>query len=164
MKTAEERFAEKWREDQNGCHVWTAKKNAEGYGYFWLGGRDRRAHRIAWEWAKGPITEGRQLDHLCRNRACVNVDHLEPVTCRENVLRGVGPAAVNARKVQCVRGHELGAENVSPHSLRRGDRECRTCMNARKRAKRAAGLDTLFGQWPGDETDAQLAAALRGSQ
>ena len=178
MKTAEERFAEKWRKDENGCHVWTAAKNSNGYGSFYLG-RTRPAHRVAWDWARGPVQDGKQLDHLCRNRACVNVDHLEPVTCRENVLRGVGFAAVNSKLTHCPKGHQLQEiRMILVHGKTKRHRRCRECerpnerMSQRKRraeakAKRASektGLDSLFGQWPGDETDAQLAVALMDSQ
>lgn len=170
MKTAEERFAEKWREDENGCHVWTAAKISNGYGYFHLG-TGRLAHRVAWEWANGPVPEGEQLDHLCRNRACVNVKHLEPVTCRENVLRGVGVSALNSKKTQCPRGHAF-SEKVKVRNGKPASRQCLECNRVsasalrqrRKQAKSAMAIDFLFGQWPGDETDAQLAVALRGSQ
>lgn len=177
MKTAEERFAEKWREDENGCHVWTARKVRGGYGKFWLGCRHRSAHCVAWEWARGPVQDGKQLDHLCRNRACVNVDHLEPVTCRENTLRGVGIAAVYSKRTHCMRGHQLPEIEIKMvRGKPRRHRTCRECdrlnhrMNYRRKqaeakSKRASsGLDSLFGQWPGNETDAQLAVALRGSQ
>lgn len=168
MKTAEERFAEKWVADENGCHVWTAGKAGNGYGSFWLG-RTRLAHRVAWEWAKGHIPDGRQLDHLCRNRSCVNVDHLEPVTCRENVLRGVGIAAVNSNRTHCPKGHQLTESRmILVHGKLRRHRRCRECERPNERMrylrKRASGLDSLFGQWPGDETDAQLAVALMDSQ
>lgn len=107
----------------------------DGYGRLWLDGANQLAHRISYQELVGAIPEGLQLDHLCRNRACVNPDHLEPVTVRENVLRGEGPTAVAARRERCPRGHEL-------RERRRGtaiQRFCAECQNAAalKRARRA---------------------------
>lgn len=70
---------------------------------------------------------GLQLDHLCRNIACANPEHLEPVTQRENVLRGVGPTAINAAKTTCIHGHSLADAYINPSS---GSRMCRACMEA----------------------------------
>lgn len=80
---------------------------------------------------KGPIPEGLVIDHLCRNRGCVNPDHLEAVTQRENILRGEGLAAANARKTHCPKGHPYSGENlyVVPSS---GRRQCRICADARR--------------------------------
>jgi hypothetical protein len=70
------------------CWIWKLKTNATGYGYLSDRGRDRLAHRWYYEAARGPIPKGLQLDHLCRQRLCVNPDHLEPVTAMENGRRG----------------------------------------------------------------------------
>ena len=85
-------------------------KNKLGYGAVYMGGGKKRgikegAHRLAYRLIKGEIPSGLHLDHLCRNRTCVNPSHLEPVTPKTNTLRGEGPAAVNAKKVLCIRGH-----------------------------------------------------------
>ncbi len=107
------RFAEKIALTDSGCVEWIASTDSKGYGKFqWEGGRNGRlmpAHRWAYEWVVGPIPDGLQLDHLCRNRRCVNPEHLEPVTQRVNVLRGVGPAALNAGKTHCYRGTRWSA-------------------------------------------------------
>jgi len=89
------------------------------------------AHRFAYEALVGPIPEGLKLDHLCRNRACVNPDHTEPVTDRVNTLRGFGPTAMNARATHCSEGHEFTDENT--YLNQSGSRVCLTCMRAAQR-------------------------------
>lgn len=110
-----------------GCWEWQGKSvQTSGYGQLNYGGTRRLAHRLAYELAVGPVPEGLVLDHLCRNRLCVNPMHLEPVTNRENLRRGEGWAGRNARKTHCDRGHELTADNVKVRPSRNG-RECRAC-------------------------------------
>lgn len=123
------------------CWLWQAKINNRGYGLFSYDGRMQAAHRVAYELLVGPIPEGLDIDHLCAVRHCVNPAHLEPVTHRENLLRGSGFAAVNAAKTHCPYGHEYTPENTytSPHPD--GGRICRTCKrerDARARARRRA--------------------------
>lgn len=108
------------------CWEWQGAKDGTGYGKLWDGKRLSPAHRVAYELFVGPIPSGLQIDHLCRNRACVNPAHLEPVTCRENILRGVGLSAVNAKKTQCLRGH-------SEWYVWRGERHCKVCRLVRNR-------------------------------
>ena len=130
-----------WRIDKlpSGCWVWRGAMNGKGYGLCYEGvspGRYRwkMAHRVVYEAAKGPIPTGLTLDHLCRNRACVNPDHLEPVSNRENILRGKGATALNARKTHCKRGHELSDRNLKPN---KAGRECRKCARDRENKRRA---------------------------
>ena len=74
-------------EQNSGCWLWLGATTDNGYGSFWADGRSHRAHRFAYAQFVGPIPSGLTLDHLCRNRICVNPKHLEPVTDRENILR-----------------------------------------------------------------------------
>ena len=124
-----ERFASKVRKTRS-CWLWTAHK-VHGYGYIWKDGKMLRAHRLAYELARGPIPAGRTIDHLCRNKACVNPTHLEVVSFRTNTLRGVGPTARNARKTHCKRGHLLSGANLKLKPGKYGTtRTCRACEKA----------------------------------
>lgn len=145
--TAEQRF---WAKVHKGdvCWNWTGAIH-HGYGNFYVGGgRANRtttgAHRFAYELLVGPIPEGLDLDHLCRNRRCVNPDHLEPVTRGENVLRGDGHTARRARRDRCKRGHLYTAE--STHINPQGHRICKVCWRRRAFEKlRRAGVPK---RWP----------------
>lgn len=112
---------------ENGCWEYQGYKGKYGYGLYTKLVNDKRplAHRFFYENHKGPIPDGLVLDHLCRNRGCVNPDHLEPVTMSVNVHRGLGPAAKNALKTQCKRGHSLSVENV--YLTKTKGRQCRPC-------------------------------------
>jgi hypothetical protein len=119
------------------CIEWQNCIDPDGYGRKRVGAKMERAHRIAWQEKHGPIPAGMVTDHLCRNRRCVNVAHLELVTHRENTLRGHGPTARNARATSCINGHEFTPANtrIRPND---GSRVCRACARAREAAYRAA--------------------------
>lgn len=129
------RFESKVKADpETGCHVWHGARNPKGYGQFhWPHGRTRlrAAHRASYELHIGPVPDELEVDHLCKNRACVNPEHLELVTHAENVAR--------SRPTHCTNGHELTPDNVKPTSLKRGKyrgRRCRRCFNDQRRARR----------------------------
>jgi hypothetical protein len=110
------------------CWPWLAGKS-KGYGNFSRDGKDAKAYRVSYELLVGPIPPGRDLDHLCRNRACVNPAHLEPVSRRENILRGIGPSAQRAKQTHCVHGHPFDGENTMYLVGKNGQkhRRCRAC-------------------------------------
>ena len=87
------------RDPSTDCWEWTAGKKKDGYAFLGIGRGNVYGHRFSWELHHGPIPEGLELDHLCRNRGCVNPAHLEPVTRRTNVLRGVGPERLRHRNL-----------------------------------------------------------------
>lgn len=113
-----------------GCWEWIAGKSL-GYGVVRWRGKKSYAHRVFYEALVGQIPDGKTIDHLCRNRACVNPEHMEPVSRGENVLRGEGRTAANARKTHCPMGHLLAGDNLKRGEA--GTRKCRICHNARQR-------------------------------
>jgi hypothetical protein len=123
------------RESNPPCWMWSG--TSDGYGLIVPPGADRarNAHRVVYELYVGPIPDGFHLDHLCRTPHCVNPDHLEPVTPRENYLRGISPAAENARKTECVWGHPFDEENT--YVAKNGSRKCKECIRRRTRERRA---------------------------
>jgi hypothetical protein len=136
-----ERF-ERYVQRGPGCWIWTGAQDGHGYGSIYADpARGRiKAHRAAYELFVGSIPPGLTLDHLCRNRTCVNPAHLEPVTNRENILRGESPYAQKARQTHCKHGHEFTPANTRNRSD--GTRGCRECDRQHARAqyqrKRAA--------------------------
>jgi hypothetical protein len=126
LKTPLERFEEKVAiAGELDCWLWTAGLDECGYGRFKA--RAKLAHRWIWEHIHGQLEVGYELDHLCRNRACVNLRHLEPVTHAENVHRGESAEATRQRQAaitHCPRGHEYTPDNIY---WLRGARTCRHC-------------------------------------
>lgn len=122
-RTETERFWEKVEKTEN-CWNWTASLRGDGYAQFFRNGQiPCYGHRWVYEHTIGPIPDGLFLDHLCRNRRCVNPWHLEPVTKKVNSLRGL-------RKPYCKRGHRFDGDNVIWSKDRR---QCRKCRNDRQR-------------------------------
>lgn len=124
----------------DGCWLWSAFRNQHGYGMIRDEGRVVRAHRVAYEAFRGPVPKGLELDHLCRNRACVRPSHLEAVSHAVNMRRGAGVAGLNAAKSTCVNGHVFDIANTYVRAA--GQRTCRACHRAHERARsmRARGL------------------------
>ena len=121
----------------SGCWEWQGARNYGGYGTVYADGRNGVAHRLTYRLLVGPIPEGLQLDHLCRFPPCVNPAHLEPVTGRENILRGIGATAQNARKAACIKGHPLDEENTYVNTVAGVQwRECRACRRDQQTAYR----------------------------
>ncbi len=119
------------------CWLWTACKASPGYGRFGWQGQTHYAHRIAYAILVGPIPVDRELDHLCRIKHCVNPDHLQIISHRENTLRGYGPAACASRLTHCSVGHSYDIINTWVDK-KRGHRHCRICHRVREYNRRHA--------------------------
>lgn len=126
----------------SGCWLWSGHRNGGGYGQFSINNRTRIAHRVAYELFVGPIPDGLVLDHLCRVRHCVNPEHLEPVTQKENARRGETGSNMACR-THCPQGHPLSGPNLYIDT--RGTRECRECRRVRRRAWRKRQREALRG-------------------
>lgn len=130
------RFEQKFEPNDQGCWIWTAARGTRDYGVFRVAGFQVRAHRFSYEQLVGPIPDGLQIDHLCCVHACVNPEHLEPVTNAENQLRhhayirSIGPN-------MCREGiHEVAGDNKHVDSA--GRSRCRACNNAKNAARNRA--------------------------
>ena len=114
-------------QDSGECRVFIRSLTPSGYAQMWNGTRVEQAHRIAYREAKGTIPDGYDIDHLCKNRACINPDHLEAVPHSVNMERAVN---ANREKKSCKRGHALSGDNV--YLEKYGARRCIACRNARR--------------------------------
>lgn len=125
----------------SGCWLWTGPLSRDGYGTISCGDKNTLlAHRCSFMRHKGAIPAGLELDHLCRTRSCVNPNHLEAVTRRENIIRGALASvtrARNAAKTHCKWGHPLFGPNVYARVNSRTLRQCKTCVLNRNRKRRA---------------------------
>ena len=136
LTTLKERFFSKVDKQpgEDGCWVWTADLDVGGYGRFWWDADVGvvATHIVCWTLLKGRIPPDAVLDHLCKNRACCRPEHLQPITQRENTMRGAGITAQNARLQSCRKGHPFTPENTyRPPGT--NSRQCRECMRAATR-------------------------------
>lgn len=113
----------------SGCWLWTAALDGHGYGQIRADGKNRLAHRFAYVAAFGEHASGLELDHLCRTPLCSNPLHLEPVSHRENMMRGRTVGAANAAMTTCAHGHPF--DGVNSYTNKRGIRVCRLCRQRR---------------------------------
>lgn len=122
-----EKFCRSIAISENGeCLEWTGPVSGDSYAVSYLGGRQGAVHRWVMRLIYGNIPAGKEVDHICRNRRCVNPVHLRFLTKRENILIGSGPPALNKKKTHCPKGHEYSAENTK---IYRGYRYCRACQS-----------------------------------
>jgi hypothetical protein len=139
---------ERYTVTESGCWLWDGATTSKGYGRFRVNRKYILAHRYFFEvFTSTRVPPGMHLDHLCRRKSCVNPDHLEIVTPRENNLRSNSPSAINARRTECKNGHALSGDNllISP----KGDRRCRACNRILlqvKRDKRYAEYYTRYNE------------------
>lgn len=118
-------------EPNSGCWLWTASTNEKGYGRRWHNGREQKAHRVLYEMHVGPIPDGLEPDHTCHVRCCVNPQHIDLVTHKENTTR----SGFRKRGSHCKRGHLLADGNL--YFTKEGYRRCRQCVIERQAERRA---------------------------
>lgn len=131
---------------ESGCWEWIGPKTKAGYSQFCIGKERFYGHRVSYEEFIGPIPDGLQIDHLCRNPSCINPWHLEPVTGAENVRRGMAGEAARIRcraQTQCKYGHPFSGDNLYVDA--NGYRICRTCQ--RIASRRARAIDAGENHW-----------------
>lgn len=151
------RFNKKIIKADSGCWLWMGAKS-NGYGLFQIYGKSRRAHRISYQINKGFIPDGMTIDHICHNadiecndgtncvhRGCVNPNHLEATTIRDNTLRGRTTAALNAQKTHCPKGHEYSDHNT--YRFPSGGRRCKKCFLDRCARFRAKNGGTSYREY-----------------
>ena len=133
-KSVLERFWSKVKIMESGCWEWQAGLTKAGYGEFQLNGTMVKSHRFAYKLLKGEIPEDMVIDHLCRNRRCVNPEHLEVVTMKVNTIRGIGPSSKCARLTHCPKGHPYDLLNTYIYAD--GSRRCRACRREQEQKRR----------------------------
>ena len=120
--------------NDSNCWIWTGYKDKDGYGTFGFQYKAWKAHRFSYMLYNDELDSNLPLDHLCRNPSCVNPEHLEQITLRENVLRGISPPAIHARNTPCIHGHELSEGNY--YVTRKNGRQCKKCTQQRGKLRR----------------------------
>lgn len=135
MLTPAARLALHSNVNEAGCHIWNRAKNNRGYGVMFHDGKVRLAHRVSWFAKHGRWpAEGMVVDHMCDVKDCVNSEHLQELTNRENILRAkMSPMNVMLRRTACGRGHEYTDETIRLDS--KGHRQCRVCDDIRRCSK-----------------------------
>lgn len=141
-----ERFVRKidFNSSSFGCWIWQGsfggfdQMPSHCYGRFWLNNKNGMAHRFSYEYFNNVIImEGFHIDHLCKNPKCVNPNHLEMITKRENYRRADNPISIQSRKTHCLRGHILSGKNL--YTARNGTRKCLKCIALRTEQFRKTG-------------------------
>ena len=126
------------------CWEWTACKFRQGYGLFHFNGKDGSAHRFAYEYWKGKIPAGLEIDHLCNNKKCVNPSHLEAVTHAEHMRRVIIPKGIYSRegkKTHCPQGHEYNEKNTF---FRKSGRQCKICAKIHQNRRKLRNIIPLI--------------------
>jgi hypothetical protein len=148
-KTAEDRFWSYVKKTKT-CWLWTGCLSGGNttvdpkpkYGVFGINWKQIYAHRFSYELYKGKILDDMQIDHLCKNTKCVNPDHLEAVTAKENTLRSSAGSAINAKKTHCIRGHPFTPQNTYiqdlGHRIKRACVQCRSMHNENLKVRQRA--------------------------
>jgi len=123
------------------CWEWTGANWKNGYGKIAINCKHIKTHRFIYGYYYGNLDSSLTIDHLCRNTICCNPIHLEQVTHQENVLRGIGPTAINSKKTHCKRGHEFTVQNTFIY--KNGRRSCRKCMQKQSREYRLSNVEKV---------------------
>jgi HNH endonuclease len=117
------------------CWEWIGSKDWFGYGKMIIELKSYYAHRISYEIFNGKIGDNLVIDHLCKNKSCLNPEHLEATSRAENTRRGTGFAGKNRQKEFCPKGHKLDKENLNSWDLKRGKRGCEECRQIRQKTR-----------------------------